>query len=76
MNKELCIKHEELCTENDGFWILMQDICKECNLLGKQDMKTRRINPSGALLCWVNSTPTQPAQGGEQSIEYAIFHLK
>jgi tetratricopeptide (TPR) repeat protein len=31
-------------------WATFAQLCKECNLLGKQDLKSRRINPAGALL--------------------------
>lgn len=31
-------------------WATFVRICKECNLLGKQDRKTRLIKPPGALL--------------------------
>lgn len=31
-------------------WATFAQVCKECNLVGKQDRKTRRIHPAGALL--------------------------
>lgn len=46
--KKLAESTARAVMEFDGATFL--EICKECNLMGKQDMKTRRIHPPGAVL--------------------------